>query len=247
MAESLLASGDLYVDRLADDGSSTGLVFTGNAVTLEIQANSEIKEQTGKGRTTYGQVIASVNLAQPHGLKVALNQLDKTTLAIAFLGEQTALSSEATSIADEVVAAKLDKYVEMSKRGLSAVVVTDSAGTTTYAAGTDYEVNPRLGMIKCLSTGAITEGQSLKVDATVAAEAGYKVLGATQPTVKMKLKLDGKNLVNGKTIIVTIWEAQVKPSSPVDFLADDFSALELEGTMVTPTGKTAPYQVEQID
>ena len=59
--------------------------------------------------------------------------------------------------------------------------------------------------------------------------------------------LDGVNLVNGKDVEGEVWEVQLKPDSPVDFLADDFNSLELSGTPKTPAGKSAPFRVRQLN
>jgi len=249
MAESFLGKGNTYIDLLNADGTSTGFDLVGNATKLEIQAESEIKEQTSKGLDDYGQVIASVVLPKPSKLKVALNQLDKTVLSMAFLGAAEEINEGAGTIADEAITAKLGKYVDLSRRNLTAesVVVKDDGDATTYLEGTDYEVQYRLGMIKALSGGAIAADDVLHVSAAYPAESGYKVRGAVQPTIRIAIRMDGENLTNGKQGILTVNKAQIKPSSAIDFLADDFSALELEGILLTPTGKTEPFTWEELD
>lgn len=247
MAESFIGSGDLYLDRLTDAGVSTGFELAGNAAKFEIKAEAEIMEQTSKGRDTYGQVLATAALQKPSTLAITLDQLDPETLALAFLGETAVINVSSGNAVDESITAKHDKWVEVAHRDISTVVVTDSTGVTTYVLDTDYNVHGRLGLIKALSTGAITDDQALLVDYAYAAEAGKKIKGATKPTIKVKLKLDGKNIVNGKDTIVEVYEAQLTPASPVDFLADDFAELELEGTMVTPTGESQPFHIDQLD
>lgn len=249
MADSFLGAGDTYIDILDADGTPNGFDRAGNATKLEIQADSDLKEQTSKGRSDYGQVLASVVLAKPSKLKIALNQLDKTVLAMAFLGESSEINTGAGTITDEVIVAKEGKYADLTCRNITAesVTVKNEAGDTTYDEGTDYEVQYRLGMIKVLASGTIADGVNLKVTASYPAESGYKVRGAVQPTIRVAIRMDGENMTNGKQGVLSVWQAQVKPTSPVDFLADDFSALELEGTLITPTGKTEPFTWEQID
>jgi len=247
MSESFLGSGDLYIDRLTEAGLATGLEKVGNADKFEIKAEAEVIEQTSKGRDTYGQVLASAALPKPSTLSITLNQLDRKALAMAFLGEDADISVTGSSVTDEAITARLDKFVEVAHRDISAVVLTHSSGTPTYVLDTDYIVHARLGMIQALSGGAITEGQDLLVDYSYAAESGYRVKGATKPTIKAKLKLDGKNFANGKACIVEVYEAQLAPDSPVDFLSDEFSVLELSGTMLTPDGKDHPFYLDQLD
>lgn len=249
MGESFLGGGDLYIDRLTDAGVSTGFLKTGNATKFEIKSESEIKEQTSKGRDTYGQVIATANLPKPSTIKITLNQLDPDSMAIAFLGDKAVLTVAGASVTDEAVTAKLDKFVKLANRNITAesVVVTDSAGTTTYVEDDDYEIDYRLGMIKCLTGGDIADDESLKVDYAYGAASGTTIEGATQPLIKAKLLLDGKNYVNGKDVAVDVYYAELKPSSAVDFLSDDFLPLELEGTLRTPDGYDHPFKVTNLD
>lgn len=247
MSESFLGSGDLYIDRLTGAGVATGFEKVGNADKFEIKAEAEVIEQISKGRDTYGQVLASATLAKPSTLSITLNQLDRKALAMAFLGEDSDVSVTGASVTDEAITAKRDKFVDVAHRDISAVVVTNDTGVTTYVLDTDYTVHARLGMIQALSTGAITQDQSLLVDYSYASESGYRVKGGTQPTIKAKLKLDGKNFANGKACIVEVYEAQLAPDSPVDFLSDEFSVLELSGTMITPDGEDHPFYLDQLD
>jgi hypothetical protein len=116
-------------------------------------------------------------------------------------------------------------------------------GPITAVQDTDFEVLSRTGMIRALSTGQIEAGEVLLVSFDYASVTGLEVLGAVQPTIKAYIFLDGTNLVNGKDVEVEVWEVQLKPDSPIDFLADDFNSLELSGTPKTPAGYTAPCRI----
>lgn len=124
------------------------------------------------------------------------------------------------------------------------ITVTGGEGIATYTVDEDYTLNARLGLIEVLSGGLISNGQTLKVSYTWAAETGYKITGATQPVVKARLLLDGKNDYNGEAVRVDVWEAQLSPSNEVDFLADEFASLDFDGKMLTPTGKAWPFEVK---
>lgn len=245
-----LGAGDLYIARY---NSTTGTFddFTGpfESTKFEIKPNSELKEMSSRGRTTYGQVIESVPLPQPADLSVTLAEVNRESIALALFGTTSATSQGSGTITDEVVVAKLDKWVQLSKQNFASTgfVVTNSAGTTTYALGTDYEVNYRLGMIKALTSGSIAADESLKVDGTYNAISGTKVAGATQSQVRAKFKLDGINFADQLPVIVDVWEAVMTPDNAFDFLQDDFAEIALKGRLKTPTGKTEPFQVELRD
>lgn len=56
--------------------------------------------------------------------------------------------------------------IQLPKRNVSAVVVKNQAATTTYVAGTDYEVDTTSGIVSRKTTGAITALQQLKISFT---------------------------------------------------------------------------------
>jgi len=246
MAKSFIGAGDVYIDRLTAAGVKQGSVKIGIGK-LEIKPNVELKEQTSKGRDSYGQVLAAVAINKPAELTINLTQVDRKALAIALLGDDVAHAVAGAAITDEAVVARHDKGVFLANRILSLVTVTDDTEVTTYVLDTDYTLDTRLGMITALSTGAITDGQDLIVNYTYGVEAGYKIKGATQPLVKMAVFLDGKNMVDGAACYVTIHEATVSPESAVDFLGDDFAEIQLKGSMATPSGLTEPFTVVMLD
>jgi hypothetical protein len=74
-------------------------------------------------------------------------------------------------ITDEVLVADHGAWVALANQRLTpgSVVVTNSAGTTTYVEDTHYLVDYANGRIYALASGTITDGQSLKVDYTYTA------------------------------------------------------------------------------
>lgn len=308
--DSFLGAGDTYIDWLTAAGVKNGLDFAGNATSLQIQSNAEVKEQTAKGRTNYGQVIATAVVNQPPSFTMTLNQLNMKVLAMALLGSLAEIDISSGSVsAEDVVLEAMGKYFRLANRlvDTETITVERKAGVdastwqseTSYALGayvapgndrfykataagtsdtveptwptttgetvtdgtvtwqdmgaiaavkdTDFEIESRTGMIRALATGAIEAGETVTVAYDYAAITGLEIVGAVQPTIKAYVFLDGVNLVNGKDVEVEVWEVQLRPDSPVDFLADDFNSLTLTGTPKTPTGKSGPYRVRQFD
>ena len=142
-------------------------------------------------------------------------------------------------------------FTAASTGGLRLVAGTDTASGDfddfelyqTFVEDTDYEVNTRLGAIKALSTGTMTDESTVYVDYTWAAESGYKITVATEPVVKVALLLDGKNDYDGTSVIVKVWEAHLRPASELDFMADDWNEIQFEGEMITPTGYSWPCEI----
>lgn len=215
---------------------------------FEIKVTSDLKEMTSKSKTQYGQVTESVTIPKPNDFSIELTEVNKTTMATALAGTMTTFSQASGSITDEVITAKLDAWVTLSKENFTAsIVVTNSAGTTTYVEGDDYEVNYRLGWIMAKSTGDITADQSLKVDGTYNATSGTKISGATKTQIRAQFKFDGINFADQLPCIVDCAEAVISPDAAFDFLKDDFNTVPLAGRLKTPVGATEPFTVKLYD
>lgn len=246
-SRAFLGAGDLFINRYdMATGLKLGIAGPFQCSKFEIKPNSDIKEQVSKGRETYGQTIATVAIPKPADITIVLTEMDKDGLTMALLGTASDFNQGAGTITDEPIVAKLDKWVRLSKENFAtaAFAVEHSTGAPVYVLGTDYLVNYRLGMVKALSSGAITEAQTLHVSGAYSAITGTKISGATQAQVKGEFILDGKNFVDGLPVICTAHEVVLTPESPFDFLANDFGEINLKGRANTPAGKSEPFVVE---
>lgn len=245
MSSNVLAEGTLYFDRQVE-GVNQGIKQLLGVSKLEIKMNSELKEATSKDKGRYGQITASVAINKPADLSIALRQIDPEGLALAMQGSTSAYSQGAGTVTDEAVTAKKGTYVELSKRNIAAAgfAVTNTAGSTTYVQGTDYNVNYVMGFLEILAAGAITDAQALHVSFTHNAISGDTVLGGTVAQIKGRLFLDGVNLVDGKPLLITVHDATLTSDGAIDFMADDFSEISLKGRMATPVGQSAPYKID---
>lgn len=243
-SRAFMGAGDLYLRRYVS-GAYEDWSGPYECDSFQIKPNVELKEKVSKGRSTYGQVIESVAIPKPADLTVSLSEVNKESLAIALMGTVAALSQGSGTLTDEVVTAKLDKWVALTKANWSgAPTVTNSAQNTTYVAGTDYIYNSVLGMIKCLSTGAIVADQSLKADVSYSAISGSTISGMTDSNLRCQFKLDGKNFADGLPCIVTVYEAVIAASAAFDFLGNDFTSVTMPGRMKTPVGYNEPFIVQ---
>lgn len=246
-ARGFLGAGDLYMARQV---AGVWEEYSGpyEATKVEIKPNVELKEQISKGRSTYGQVIETVAIAQPSDLSIDLAEVNKESLAIALLGTTAALAQASGTLTDEPITAKLDKWVPLTKAALTgSQTVTHTTGAPTYVEGVDYIVNKQLGWVKAIPGGAITDGQSVKVDSAYAAITGTEIKGSTQTQLRVRFKLDGKNFADDLPCIVTIHEAVIAADSAFDFLSDDFATVTMPGRMKTPAGFVEPFTVHLRD
>lgn len=238
-----LGSGRIYVDRKVG-GVFKGLKYIGNATKFEIKERSDKKERVSKDRANYGSALNTVFVKKPAEVNISLDDLDKDNLALVFLGDTSTVSVTGATVTDEAVTAYQGLIFKTAKRKISSVVLTNSAGTTTYVLNTDYEiVDADLGLIKIIGN-TITDAQSLKIDYTYGSMTSNKVAGGTNSNIIVKILFDGVNQADQSKAVVNVFEGVLSPTSGVDFLADDFTQLDLAGTANVPTGGTAAYEVE---
>jgi len=240
-AQGFIGAGDLYAALIDAAGNVGPYIDFGNVTKLGIQPASQIKEQKSKKRDSYGQVMEIVALQDTAQLSATLETVNRIGLRYAFMGEDAAYTQASGSVTDEPIVAQLDGWVKLAGEEISAVTVENTAGSTTYVAGTDYDVNTRLGMIRAKTGGAITEGQALNVSYTRAAFTGAAIRGNVKPQIRARLLLDGKNLVDDSIGIMDIWEVVLSTSSEFDWFSDDWNTVELQGRLKTPVGKTEPF------
>lgn len=248
-ARGFIGAGDVLLNPYNSAGVQTGWINAGDASKFALKPNSDIKELESKGRDTYGQVLATVALQKPADFSIAFREANRDTLTLAFMGEQTAVNQGAGTVTDEATAAQLGKWVQLGRQNLNAAgfTLTNAAGTATYVLGTDFEVNYRLGMYRALVGGAIAEAQALLADFSHAAISGMRVRGAVRPQLRCAVMFDGRNIADDRPVICRVWEAVLTPNAEFDFLTDDWNEVELQGRLVTPLGKTEPFEVEFRD
>lgn len=242
----ILCAGDVYMDRFDAAGVSTGLILLADAKQFEINEPSEDKDRILRGRDTYGQLGDSVKVKKPAELKIKIDEISAAALGLALLGTVTAPTQASGTVTDAAYVLKRDIWVPLVHQYINATgfSVAHTTGTPVYTEGTDYKVNRQLGLVLALSTGAITDGQSVKISYGRAAATGSIIAGGAQPIVKARFLLDGKNLANQRDIVVDVDEATISPGEAVDFASENYVSVTLNGKMRTLPGKTAPYTVQ---
>jgi hypothetical protein len=246
----LILGGDLYFDRFSTTGQSTGRILIGNATNLSVNEPTEVKERTSRMRDSFGNALDTVFIKQPAQLELTVDEFNRHVLAIALLGDTVDVTQAGGSITNELITARIGAFVKLDNEQVSAVVVTEDTDTSpvTYVLGTDYEVNLRLGMIRVLEGGAITEGQILRVSYTAAAVSKERTRGGMLPSVVGEIFLDGKNLVTGQSVHFTAPRATLAPNGAVSLLnaGGDFGEFQASGRLNLAPGETAAYYLDLL-
>jgi hypothetical protein len=240
MAEGFLGEGDVYFNRY-QNGAYLGFVALGNCESFEIKTDAETKERISRQRDTYGQVLSSVSIGKPSTLSIAFNDAAADNIALQTHGAKYTMSQAALATdTSETMTLIKNKWVELPSKTRNVGTVAVKVGTVAQTSGTDYVVLERMGMIKALTDTAAT---SVAVTYHKGAISGNLIAGSQDAMIRGEVRLDGRNKDTGELIIVSVWDARLKSESGIDFLAQDFAGSKLSGTMVTPSGKTAPYEI----
>ncbi len=242
----MLAEGTLFMNRLDLSGQPTGIKKVLGLAQLEVKVAGDIKEQISKDKGKYGVVTASVAIPKPVEVSLTIANFDKESLAMAVMGDNAVISSGGGTATAEPVTAKLNTFVQLAHRNLTAgsVVVTNDGATVTYVENTDYEINYLLGMIEAKAT--ITDAQAIKVTYAYGAISGYKVNGSTVSQIKTWLLLDGRNLVDNTAVVITIDRALLTSDSAIDFMSDKFVEFKMKGRAELLPGQTTPFTIESF-
>lgn len=241
--------GDVYFAPLDSNGVAQG--FLPAVECDQLTPGREEGDEftiTSKRRGTYGQTIHSETEAGKATLEIVLREQPRWVLAAAFAANDTDVSVSGSSVVNEnLTVKKLDRIYRLAQRNIKAspaMVVTDVGAVTTYVLDTDYEiVDLRLGIIKILSTGAISEDEVLEIDYDYDAFTGFEILGETVTEKRFQVLFDGKNRISGKDLEAVWYDVTLKAPDVFDLLSSDIIDITLSGTAVTPTGKTSPYRI----
>ena len=236
----LVASGDLYIDFLTSAGVGTGFQLVGNCKKFSPKVETDTKENKMNGRDTFGQTSEAFPRITGSSLSMTFNRYDPQLLAAGFMGSSVDVTAASGPYTATVTGIK-DRWVETGSVGLDTCVVKDVTDTTIYVENTDYAVNKRTGMIKVLTTDL--NGDVLHVTGNTLEKSGSKITAGTKSVVNVALRLDGKNLATGANVLVTVWQAQLRSETDFDFMGEDFPELTFTATLITPTGKSWPFEV----
>lgn len=145
------------------------------------------------------------------GLKFKLDEFNADNLNALFYGDGAADAAySAGSVTDEEAVAYIDRLIFTAKRNISAVVVKDDTGTTTYTAGADYSIEDAVtGAIKILSGGGIANEDIIKISYSYAAGTQKKIKVGQKFNVTGSARLEFK-VLNGKPFTWIIGNAALK-------------------------------------
>lgn len=220
-----LGSGKCYI---REAGSAAALAEVGNASALKFSTEEDEKDMTDYTQPG-GGTYASVKRVKSVTCAMTLNDFNPKNLAMAVYG--TAASLEVQTLTYAPFTAYQGGLIPL--QAPTAVTVINADGTTTYVAGTDYEVRKE-GIF--ILGGAIADATPILVDATLGA--GKIIQALTSSGKTYELVFGGTNETNGKARNSHAFRVQFGTAKEVSFIGDDFGSLEIEGKVLKDPTKT---------
>lgn len=180
---------------------------------------------------------------------VVTDNINYDNLAMFFLGTTSTLTTaSATGDIDNIASAQYGTYQlgvtsvrPTGVRKVASVVVTNTAGDTTYAATTDYLVDAEYGTVTLLEGGAITAGSGVKITYNVATSTRKQVV-ASNRTIEGALHFKSFNPVGPKIDYFMPW-VKLTPNGDFAIKADDWLTIPFS-VEVLKKGDLAPVYAD---
>ncbi len=243
----LLLAGDIFIDLLDETGASTGLIGPINTTKLAIKAEAETKVRASTKKGNFGQALDSVNIPKPTGISIAFDDQPAEMFAALLMGEVSKINEAASTVTDEAITLPAyPKWAQLSKRNLSDASLTAKKGSTPLVIGVGFEINYAAGLIRATKDGTVKDGGAITVTFQNLAVSGTRIKAGVKSQIKASILLQGKNLVNGRDVQLSIPSTTLSPTSEVDFMGSEFVTGELGGTINVPMGQTEPYTYDEL-
>lgn len=244
----LLVAGNFFVDRLNEQGQSTGIIGPINTTKLAIKTDADEKVRTSKKKQSYGQALAVIKIAKPVEVEWSFDDQPAELIAMALLGDATVVNSGSGNLTDEAVTLPNNlRWAEIGKTNLATAGLAVKKGADVLVLGTDYEINYALGLIRAIKGGAVEAGGAITVTAQHNAISGTLIKGGIKSQVRARIFGEGTNLETGLPIKLDVFDAALAPTSAVDFAASEFVSATLAGKAQLVTGKDAPFEYLELN
>lgn len=244
-----LGSGELFIGDRSAAGANKGFLSIGNAPKVEL--SGEATFLTHKESIT-GEQLTDLKIPKDKMVKLTADfeNFSKENLALAFYGNINAVTAgtataEAFTNGYTVLTADIGKAYKLAHTGVSAVVITDSAGSpATLSLGTDYTVDAVAGYITILSLGSYTQPFKAAYSYAAATQIGLM----TADIVEKYVYFRGINTAvsPAKYTIFELYRVQFEPSKNFNFIDDNLGKFSFAGEALQDTSKSASATLGQF-
>ena len=235
--------GKMYVAAVSN-GVPGAFRYLGNVPVGGLQFSTDVYTHS---ESTTGQRLEDLRIPRSKSAKISLTLEDfsKENLALALYGAASAIASGSVTNEALPIALVAGDYVRTAKPNISALVVTDSAGTpATLTAGTHYEITSAVhGTIKFLNVGTFT--QPFKLAYSNAAASNVNMF--TQNAQELWVKFDAAETVAGQNNkLVELYRVLFDPTSDMELINNETGKLPLAGSALYDASKVSDAVLGQF-
>jgi hypothetical protein len=244
-----IGRGKLLLD-VFESGAATGsFVDRGNCSAFALSMEENTLDHTS---SLEGLATKDVTVTLDKSIKgsFTLEEITKENLQIFFSADMGTVVQTATDITDGLLtisAQAVGKWFKLYDGAanlldrtapnlpvfdITSPVLTDNAGSTTYVLGTDYEIDLKFGLIRLLTTGALSGGLTAgKLDFAKDAKTYDKVRMLNVTTVNARLQFLGEDAYTGKKKLLFLNKVKLIASGDAAQISDEWSQVTLEFTV----------------
>lgn len=228
--------GHVFIGDTDANGNPINLQYAGDISAFNITPNISRGNHLESGSGARAE-IASWNESVQFSLAITSHSIKPAHLAKILQGVATSITGN--TVTDESHPAYHDAFVALDHTNISAVTVTDVGGVQTFVADTDYIVHADEGLIEILSTGAITDGETIEVDYTFATQSHV----TTDPgNSTVSIVLAGKNTADSdKQVRIELYKVKLDTGA-MGGITTGAAASTINGTIQKDTRRAAGDQ-----
>ncbi len=210
-------------------GAAEGMLPLGNISAASVKVAEDKKELLDYQSAGGGQANA-LRRIQTVELGLTLRDFSGDNIAKALFGSASVVTA-GTGVTETVTGYE-EALVPLGKTGITNLVVKDVTDTTTYVAGTDYDL-VRSGLW-VYAAGAITDGAVLHL--TYNHPAQNVVQALVNAGLEYEVFLDGLNEAqSGKAVAINFHRLRFGPVADWGLIGDDYGEIALTGDLLKDT------------
>jgi hypothetical protein len=240
--------GRLYWDPRNALDALTGEEEFGNCPSFNIAIETEKLEhfssQTGLREKDDSRVVQVNRTAT-----VTCDNVSFENLAKYLSGQVETVSQTSDAVTDVAMAVIPGRIYQLGRtdsnpagdRNISALVVTNTGGTVTYVAGTDYAVDLVKGRLQILATGAITAG-SIEVSYSKPVKTWKRIKTGQASELRGAIRVVSDNAgATNRDYYMPL--SILKPAGELPVIAEEaeYVTMEFELEVLTPANGSAIY------
>lgn len=263
--------GDLYISGTTNDGSwgcnwsigwgdspsvNAPARKVGNVSSLSLSIDYEQKQVLNLGKGNY-EADCSVCIVNSVDFSMTMNCFSDENLKEALLGDVKKVTASTEPVTDHVVCPTSEvpfecgTLIPFNAPGVdcASVVITRTDDNSVLTEGVDYT---------CDSCGvSLLTGFALPANVGLQLQYGYAedytcIEPLTRSCQNVHLTFKGCNIANNNSpFIVDLYNVKLSPTSTLDLIGEDFSTLELTGTLepdnsITGEGFSKYFSIKRI-